>query len=276
MNSPARVIVLISDLDGTLLDASTYSAQAAAAALSLLKTKHIVLVLSSSKTLAEMEEIRRQLNHHGPFIVENGGALVVPLKFFPSPFKHSRPHTAYEIVEFGVSYHALRTALSEIARIVGVNLHGFGDMSVKEISRLTGLSSHEATLAKQRAYDEPFLLEADETFPLICREAEKRGLMCTKGGRFYHLLGLCDKGHACQVLLKHWQDQLESPTRLSTIGIGDSANDLPMLAIVDQAILVQGPDGSYDPTVRLPNLMYAPGIGPIGWNAAILELFQLS
>jgi mannosyl-3-phosphoglycerate phosphatase len=65
---------------------------------------------------------------------------------------------------------------------------------------------------------------------------------------------------------------MNTGTGLLTIGIGDSANDLPMLAVVDQPILVQGPDGTHDPTVRLPHMIYAPGVGPVGWNAAVLNL----
>ena len=47
-----------------------------------------------------------------------------------------------------------------------------------------------------------------------------------------------------------------------------------MLAAVDQPILVQRPDGSYDSTVRLPRLLHASGIGPVGWNAAVLTILR--
>jgi len=61
----------------------------------------------------------------------------------------------------------------------------------------------------------------------------------------------------------------------TTIGIGDSLNDLPMLQAVDTAILVQKPTGEYDKTVLAkiePTL--AKGIGPIGWNDAVLKLLE--
>lgn len=273
MNSLANVVV-ISDLDGTLLDARTYSAEAAAPALETIKSKGISLVLSSSKTRAEIEEVRRRLGHDGPFIVENGGALFIPRHFFSRPVKQSIRRDGFDVVEFGIPYHRLRTALKEIAKAVGIDLRGFGDMSVADVSKLTGLSSHEALLAKQREYDEPFLLDSCHNFPLICHEAARRGLSCTKGGQFYHLLGPCDKGHACRFLLEHWRGLLDRSQHLSTIGIGDSANDLPMLAVVDRAILVQGPDGTYDPVVQFPHTIYAPGVGPVGWNAAVLNLFE--
>ena len=272
MNSTADAVVLISDLDGTLLDTDTYSSMAATEALTALRANGISLVLCSSKTRAEMEPIRKRLGHEGPFIVENGGALFIPHGYFRDAPKDSTPREGYAIIEFGTPYRFLRATMKEIARVLNITIRGFGDMSVEEVSALTGLEPDEAVLAQQREYDEPFVLEAQETFPLICREAVRHGLMCTKGGQFYHLLGPRDKGHACRVLLQHWRDQLNARTGLLTIGIGDSANDLPMLALVDQPILVQGPDGTYDPTVRLPHMIYAPGVGPIGWNAAVLKL----
>jgi len=44
--------------------------------------------------------------------------------------------------------------------------------------------------------------------------------------------------------------------------------------MVDYPILVQKPDGSYDPDIHLPGLVHAKGIGPVGWNEAVLELLD--
>lgn len=62
---------------------------------------------------------------------------------------------------------------------------------------------------------------------------------------------------------------------METVAIGDSVNDAPLLAVVDHPILVQKPDGSYDPDIHVPGLNRAPGIGPVGWNAAVLALLEL-
>jgi mannosyl-3-phosphoglycerate phosphatase len=47
-----------------------------------------------------------------------------------------------------------------------------------------------------------------------------------------------------------------------------------MLKAVDYPILVQKPDGSYDPSVKLDNLILAPGSGPKGWCRALLKLLN--
>lgn len=62
--------------------------------------------------------------------------------------------------------------------------------------------------------------------------------------------------------------------QLETVGIGDSINDAPLLAMVDYPILAQKLDGSYDPDIHLPGMIYAHGIEPVGWNEAVLELLE--
>jgi mannosyl-3-phosphoglycerate phosphatase len=61
---------------------------------------------------------------------------------------------------------------------------------------------------------------------------------------------------------------------LTTVGLGDSLNDLPMLETVDRPILVQLTDGSYEPGIELPRLSRAPGPGPVGWKTAVRALLQ--
>lgn len=268
-------MIVISDLDGTLLDSETYSYTASVPALEALRKRGACLVLASSKTRAEMESIRRRLGHDGPFIIENGGALCVPAGFFRAPLDGAVSRGGYEIIEFGTPYASLRAALKDMATTLNIEIHGFGDLSIEDVAERTGLTHHEASLAKQREYDEPFVLTTDTLIESVRREAAARGLTCTRGGRFYHLLGSHDKGTACRFLIQCYRRQFAGlQGRLSTIGIGDSANDLPMLAAVDQPILVQRPDGSYDSTVRLPHVLHAPGIGPVGWNAAVLHILK--
>jgi mannosyl-3-phosphoglycerate phosphatase len=96
-------------------------------------------------------------------------------------------------------------------------------------------------------------------------------LQINRGGRFYHLIGNSDKGKAV-LLLRDLYGQ--KSTNLKTVALGDSLNDLPMLKAVDYPILVQKPDGSYDPSVKLDNLILAPGSGPKGWCKALLKLLN--
>jgi len=60
--------------------------------------------------------------------------------------------------------------------------------------------------------------------------------------------------------------------RVSTVGLGDSANDEPMLRAVDIPVLVRKSDGSHLEVVDLPGLIIAPYAGPEGWREAILGI----
>ena len=266
--------LVFTDLDGTLLDATTFSFEPAQAALRLLRTRGIPLVLVSSKTRAEMEPIHRALDCRDPFIVENGGGVFVPSGYFQFSLDGAGERGGFHVVEFGSPYAVLRRALTDIHATLGGGVRGFGDMSADEIAALTGLSCAEARLAMQREYDEPFVLEGPpRLLEEVKRLVQARGLRCVSGGRFHHLMGPSDKGRACRYLIDCYRRHFPARSQpLATVALGNSQNDLPMLAAVDRPILLKRPDGSYDPAVDLPHLTRAPGIGPAGWNQAIMHL----
>ncbi|MEP6958822.1 MAG: HAD-IIB family hydrolase [Nitrospirota bacterium] len=269
-------LVIFTDLDGSLLDGTTYSYEAATPALTALSEQGIPLVLVSGKTRAEIEPIRQRLDNRDPFIVENGGAVFVPHGLFDFPLERIRTKSPYEVIELGLPYHMLREVLKQIEHAVETPLQGFGDLSVDAIMEETGLPRADAILAKQREYDEPFLLQGPQALvEEVCRQIITWGLRWTKGGRLFHLMGENDKGAAASILLRyyHRQQRMTGPAeRIETVGIGDSINDASLLAMVDYPILVQKPDGSYDPDIQLSGMIRAPGIGPVGWNEAVLEL----
>ena len=244
-------LIVYTDLDGSLLDSTTYSYEAATPALTALREQGIPLVLVSSKTRAEMEPLRQRLGHRDPFIVENGGAVFIPPGLFDFPLERMRTRYPYQVIELGLPYHMLRDVLKQIEHVLETQLQGFGDLSVDAIMQVTGLPHADAILAKQREYDEPFLLQGPQALiEEVCRHIVTRGLRWTKGGRLFHLMGENDKGEAASVLLRcyHRQQRMNGQAeRIETVGIGDSINDAPLLAMVDYPILVQKPDGSHDP-----------------------------
>lgn len=259
--------VVVSDLDGTLLDQTTYRFDAARPALQVLRERHIPLVLCSSKTRLEIEHYRRLLNNTDPFIVENGGAVIVPKGYFPLPVG-DREREEYEVLELGIPYATLVTALEQCRRQTGVSLTGFHELSTDDVARLTGLPQQEAQWAKMREYDEPFLLGREEDRPKVEAWVRRAGFQITRGGLFSHLTGNNDKGQAVRALLtlyRRWHD-------CRAIGLGDSANDLAMLKAVDVPLLVQRPDGAYTAEVNDPTIVRVAGIGPVGWNRAVLDL----
>jgi mannosyl-3-phosphoglycerate phosphatase len=265
-------LLIYTDLDGTLLDSETYSWDAAKPALNRLEERNVPWVLCTSKTRAELELLRHGMSHRHPFVVENGGAILIPQGYFTVPFMANRIAGAFQAIELGKPYSLLRMALKEVARETGTDLKGFADMNAGEIARRTGLPAEEAERAKGREYDEPFLMEGTpRQQQAALQQIESKGFRWTRGGRFYHLTGENDKGRAVKILSEIYRRQFGP---LLTVGLGDGLNDLPLLAAVDRPILVQRPDGSYEKTVSLPGLERADGIGPVGWNRAVLRLLK--
>jgi len=256
----ARVVV--TDLDGCLLDAATYEWDAARPALDALKRRGIPLVLCSSKTRAEMEPLHASLGLDAPFVYENGGGIVIPPGAWWS--RAARRDGGPLLVRLGVPLRDLGRALMDIAKEAGARLRGFSRLSPREASDLTGLDGAQLERARQREHDEPFVLESGSEDD-VRQAAERRGLRITRGGRFHHLSGAVDKGKAVRQVLS-----LLGPA--ASIGLGDAENDVSLLRAVDRPILVPRPDGRIDPALdaAFPNADRAPLPGPEGWNRAVL------
>jgi mannosyl-3-phosphoglycerate phosphatase family protein len=267
--------VVFTDLDGTLLDHETYSFSAAMPALELLRGKCIPLVFCSSKTRAEIEIWRKRLGNHHPFIAENGGGIFVPLSYFEeddvrSVWPKTETIEGYFVLVLGTPYPVLRRALEDLRRD-GFNVKGFGDMTVTEVTEVTGLSGEEAELAKRREFDETFIFHGGkEKIEALLRSIRERGLHCAQG-RFYHLMGENDKGRAVEMLKGLYRRKLGN---IITTALGDSPVDFPMLERVDYPVLVRNYRGEHDRRISLPNLIKAEGIGPDGWNRALLSLIR--
>ena len=120
-------LVIFTDLDGTLLDAHTYSFEPARDALGSLRKHGIPVVICSSKTRAEIAVWRRRLGNTHPFIVENGGAVYIPTGYFSSPIPSSSDSGGFSVIEFGTPYARLREALGSL-REAGFDIRGFAQL----------------------------------------------------------------------------------------------------------------------------------------------------
>lgn len=270
-------LVLFTDLDGTLLDQRTYSWHEAFEALHEIERRKIPLIFCTSKTRAEVEFLRRKIDNPHPFITENGGGIFIPHGYFPQRIEGAVTVKTYHCLALARPYVEVLDALDEIAAEAGVEAVGFHKMSAKEIAENSGLDAQQVQLARQRDYDEPFFLagatpKKEEAFIRLARE---RKFEIVRGTRFWHIHAGSDKGRAIRELMKHYRAARRGE-KLRAIAFGDSANDLPMLVAADAAVLLPKPDGSFDEavTAKLPRVIRGPAPGPVGWNEAVLGLFE--
>lgn len=267
--TPGQPLVLFTDLDGTLIDHHSYSADEARAALDRLAIRQIPVIFCSSKTFAEQIFLQEQLNLRQPFILENGSAIAIPEGYFKSlPAPEYATLTApsdYEIFPLtSINAATIRGILSHFQRI-----KSFSNASDLELSQATELEGEALQRARDRLFTETLLtpLDAGQVIFLNEKLAEK-GIALSRGGRFYTAQPAhTDKGKAllwlAGIFQKNWG---EKPVLAAT---GDSLNDAPMLAAVDCPFLVQKHDGFWADLPTVANLTKVKGIGPAGFSMAV-------
>ncbi len=268
-------LVVVTDLDGTLLDHDTYGCEVARGTLDLLADNGVPLVLASSKTQAEIEAVQRDLGIHHPCISENGGALFIPDGYFPFlPSVVRRVHNGVAL-EFGSPYHDVVAALRVVAERLRTEVVGFNDMSAEEVAAVCGLPLARARLAKLREYDEPFRFvhPAPAARARLRAALQARGFRVTRGARFDHVTGRTDKGLPLAALATLYQRNVGR--RALTVGLGDGLNDLALLANVDIPIVVRNPSAAAATgrlLAHLPAARITGKTGPAGWSEAVREV----
>jgi mannosyl-3-phosphoglycerate phosphatase len=271
IGGPLRIV--FTDLDGTLLDAETYSWEAAQEALLLCRQQGVPVVLASSKTGAEMEIIHDDMGLTDPFISENGGGIFFPeASFYGSSSKMKRDGNFWKLAQ-GVPRTRLVAALKEIAEELGCRVTGFMDMDITRVASLTGLDIHMARLAAQREFDEPFIITepVDSDIAALHRAAKERGLTITQGGRFFHIHGGNDKGKAMEQVISCYR---QTHPEVISLALGDSPNDFSMLERADVPVLVRSKRDFPQLSGRIPGLVVTTHQGPTGWNEAVLPFLE--
>jgi mannosyl-3-phosphoglycerate phosphatase len=268
--------IIYTDLDGTFLDEKDYSFLRSLPALRAAQERGIPVVFCSSKTRAEIEHIRKVTEVKDPFIVENGGALFVPAGYFPFAIEGSDSRDGYAVIEVGEPYSKLVDIFRRFrAAFPGLGIVGFSDLTVKQLAYECALTLVEAQRAKDREYSEPFRFSgsAPEEIREFLQRIIEGGLRFSVGGRYYHLQGNYDKGMSVRFLNEMFF-RVHGP--ITTIGIGDSPNDEPMLNSVELQIIVKRPSGTHDPklTAQFSGALLTEHIGSRGWADAVIQLLS--
>lgn len=272
---PTPFNIVFTDLDGTLLDEATYTFEPALLALHTLQELGIPIIFCTSKTFLETVELQKALGISDPFIVENGGAIYFKPDQMDATGHKTTRCGAWRRLSLGMPYRDLVARLVAIQKQTGFGIRSFSFMNVDEIATDCRFSLEDAGRAKQREFDEPFRLEDDNPDDLaeIGRLVRESGLTLTTGGRYHHISGGSDKGKAVRILCDRFKRTNGTPR---SVGIGDSPNDVAMLQAVDFPVVVMRPDGTHHPGLvsGAPNALRVFGVGPAGWNAAVVGLLS--
>lgn len=249
-------LLIFSDLDGTLLDHDTYDWSPARPALDRLARLGGGVVLSTSKTAAEVGPLRDELGLSAwPAIVENGAGILEP---------GAHPAVSGD-------YARLRAELDDLPRDLRKSYTGFGDLDAAGVAGITGLPTDKAELAKARAFSEPGIWTGDERG----REAfvaalGERGITARMGGRFLTLSFGRTKADAMAELVDRFAPR-------HTMALGDAPNDAEMIEAADFGVIIPNSHGA-----PLPPLMgeaegritRAAHPGPEGWNLSVGQVID--
>jgi mannosyl-3-phosphoglycerate phosphatase len=272
MLAPRVVIFTPSDLLGS----ANSLAQPAAEALLEIERRHIPLVLSTRGTRAQLEPLRRKLEHAHPFITEGGGGLFFPDGYFALRLEGARRAARYLCVPFGRSSQEAGAAAEDIAREAGAEIVRYAEMSPREIARNTGMPEREAEAAREREFSERFFFAGDagsaaQSFEKI---AVDNGWQTRRSGLFWELYSGNDEGKAVRYLMRLYRQALRS--RIRSVAIGASSEDLSLLAAADQAFLLPVSGSRFDDQLlsKLPNSAKITVPGAAGWNQTVLDLLS--
>jgi mannosyl-3-phosphoglycerate phosphatase len=261
--------LVVSDLDGTLLDHHDYSAAAAQSAVTRLSECGIPLILNTSKTWSETHVWQRALGIEAPAVVENGSALVWPNALCPPALDAQPCGPSHWLALLGQRREAILKVLAELRP--RYEFRAFSEMSVGELAADTGLTLTAAATAQDRHFSEPVRwLDTATAREAFLVELAQHGLRAHQGGRYLQITGDVDKGQPVSVLRRWYSELWRQP--VCVVVLGDSPNDLEMLRQADLPGVVRRPDGTALAVAERPDTTVSTEIGPAGWQELIDSL----
>lgn len=273
---PSRLIVF-TDLDATLLDES-YSWEPARPALSRLKAGGHLVVLSSSKTLAEMKVLTQELGLNAPLVAENGATLAFPEQStLLEKDEAGQASDGFVVTTQGVPRTDILRLVHRLRDEHNYRFQGFADWDADEVMRRTGLSQIGAEQSLKRFGTEPIIWEdSDARWADFKRLISASNIKAVRGGRFIHLMGNADKATGLLDVTRRISEHFPSQIRY-TIALGDSPNDVGMLSAADIAIVI--PNSHHNDVLEPSSnrVIRASDYGPLGWNTemnALLDEFE--
>jgi mannosyl-3-phosphoglycerate phosphatase len=268
-------LLIFTDMDGTLLDHHTYSHAAADSLLTSLEAKSIPVIPCTSKTYAELVAIREELNNKHPFIVENGAAIYIPQGYLPDQPEGTTGRGEFWVKSFVAEREHWIGLLNQLPESLKTCFTSFTELGVAGVVQATGLSMSQAELSSQRQYGEPVLWAGtDAQLQQFTEIMTGAGANILVGGRFVHVSGLADKGKALVWLQEECARQHD--TSVVTCALGDSGNDVAMLAAANYPVIIKSPvagppnvaaTGAHRRAIKL-----SEGYGPEGWAAEVNQL----
>jgi mannosyl-3-phosphoglycerate phosphatase len=268
----ADQIVVVTDIDASLLEPGSRFLPDERAALAFLAERGIPLVINSSRSRAEIERLHHTLNIVTPFISEHGSALFLPHQWLPFVPDRARPAVGGHVVEFGRRYYEVVDTLRLVCRELNLEIVSFAELSIDEVAQELGVPSAEAQLVKLREYTELFRIEdeSEATLSRLFKALRRRGLRCYQRGRHFLVSATPNRAESLRTLKGLWKRAWGEHVM---VGLGDSEDDVSWLQFVDVPIFIENGRSGIPARVlrKLPTVRLTERHGRLGWSDAVFE-----
>lgn len=262
------LIVIVSDVDGTLLDANGKLPAPPAFLRGLLvnvgraHASRVALALASSRTLAELLVLQRVLGIAGPCIAEDGGMIAMDEFLAGSSWSTNVLLAGTRRLRYrrlGASHRELRTVMTTaLSADEETSPRDLGLLDSRALASLGFRTSGNRRRAIQRREASVLFDVSAMTEPkraLLSRAASDAGATLHSGGRWHTLTRDAGKGGGVALMrtLLSDHDTRESQGThshdksardahdCSVVAIGNDENDASMLAVADQGFAIHNP-----------------------------------
>ena len=257
-------ILIFTDLDGSLLNHNNFKFNTIKPFILKCLRNNIRIIPNTSKTKNEVESFSEQLGVDIPYIVENGSAIhnldLVCSHFGKNNKSLILSRTADEIFEIFNN----KVPLSLRNQCLFLK-----DMNASKQSKVLGLNGEKLTSALNRLYSIPLIfngpIEIKNELISIFNDLD---IKLHEGGRVINICDNCSKGDAMKIMLKKMEGVKK---KYHSIVIGDSPNDMSMLALSNQPCVVPLPDHENLKNFKIKKVIRANQVAPDGWKEVVLK-----
>lgn len=281
----APTLIIVSDVDGTLLDSNgrlpwhPAELRSAIARLAARLDRKVTVVLASSRTAAELTVLQRAIGISGPFIAEDGAILGIDHQDIARD--NGEPRMTRDCSGVGVVWESrrgrrcilvkslahdaahLRALMGSLPALEGADV----SLSGRDSSVAMGFRTSGSVRRALHQRTHSILLDPDRLdmtgFDEIARKARIHSLHFRRGGRWLTLSAAGGKGPAVRALRKFLSVGEASPL---FVGIGNEENDESMLNATDLRFVIRNPGrGPLESLASLSGAIVLPSEGPNGW-----------
>ena len=267
-------LVIMTDLDGCVLDPGTYDYKTVLPLVERLKKQGIEIIFNSSKTrLEQLLYIKRLGLQDVVFIVENGAAIYIPKKKAVEESINDKgcfDKDDYYVCVLGKTIDEIKKTINDIINDYRDYIMWMDEITPELFTELTGLPVDESVLALKREYSYLFIPKTEDKSIIneVVEKIKKRGLnIQISGVGISQINGKHDKGKALQLL----RNLLKEYREAHIIAVGDAMNDASMLRVADTGVLL-GVNPDVIARVERYDLVIMNSKGSRAWRNALARL----